>query len=52
MGKAAQQALAPDAAALRFAAQVKRRPLAGIPKNSVSGNVQFCMFTTQALKIL
>jgi len=32
----AQQALAPDAAPLRFAAQVKRLPLAG-PKNERSG---------------
>jgi hypothetical protein len=31
---AAQHALAPNAAALRFAAQVKRRPLAGMWRNN------------------
>jgi hypothetical protein len=34
--EAAQHALPPDAAPLRFAAQVKREPLAG-PKNERSG---------------
>jgi hypothetical protein len=38
VSNAAQQALPPDAAALRFAAQVKRRPLSGIARNSCTKN--------------
>ncbi len=36
-GGSAQQALAPDAAPLRFAAQVKRKPLGGYQTTVLNG---------------